>query len=153
MTSYKPSLLHGSCECGTCTFDVRVVPSARFICHCTICQAFTGKSYADMTIVRAKHVELTNEDQISFKKYRPPPNIDRGLCFKCKKPVVEFGGFGALKWAFIPVSNFESQGLLPMPQMHIFYDRHLKDAPDGLPRHSGYLRSQLAIGRMLIGTL
>lgn len=60
-----------------------------------------------MTIVRAKHIKLTNADQISFKKYRPPPNIDRGLCLQCKKPVVEFGGFAALKWAFIPASNFD----------------------------------------------
>ena len=106
-----------------------------------------------MTIFRAKHVKLTNADQISFKKYRPPPNIDRGLCRQCKKPVVEFGGFGAFKWAFIPASNFESQEMLPMPQMHIFYDKHMKDALDNLPKHSGYLGSQLAIGKMMMSTL
>ncbi len=153
MTSYTPSKLHGSCECGTCSFDVTIVPTARFICHCTICQAFTGKPYADMTIVRAKHITLANSDQISFKKYRPPPNIERGLCLRCKEPVVEYGGLGALKWAFIPTSNFESQDMLPMPQMHIFYDKHLKDALDNLPKHSGYLRSQLAIGKMMMSTL
>ncbi|MGH8007877.1 MAG: GFA family protein [Candidatus Binatia bacterium] len=153
MTTYTPSLLHGSCECGTCAFDVRVTPTARFICHCTICQAFTGKSFSDVTVLRAKDVELTNADQISFKKYRPPFNLERGLCLKCKKPVLEFGGFGAFKLAFIPASNFESQHLLPMPQMHIFYHRRLKDALDDLPKHSGYLRSQLAIGRMLMGSV
>jgi len=153
MTSITPPLLHSSCECGTCVVDVRVVPSMRFICHCMICQAFTGKSYSDMTIVRAKHVELTNTDQISFKKYRPPPNVDRGLCRQCKHPVVEFGGFGTFKWAFIPTSNFESQGLLPMPQMHLFYERRLQDTLDNLPKHNGYLLSQLAIGRMLMSSL
>lgn len=106
-----------------------------------------------MTIMRAKHVKLTNADQISFKKYRPPPNIDRGLCLKCKKPVVEFGGFGAFKWAFIPTSNFESQGLLPMPKMHLFYERRVKDSQDTLPKHNGYILSQLAIGRMLMSNL
>ena len=146
------SPLHGACECGTCTFNISVLPSARLICHCTICQAFTGQSYSDVTIVRAKHVTLTNEDQIAFKKYRPPPNLSRGLCLRCKKPVLEFSGFGAFKWAFIPAGNFEIQSL-PMPQMHIFYDQHLEDAPDDLPKHSGYLRSQLAIVRMLMGTL
>lgn len=153
MTSHTPPLLHSSCECGTCVVDVTIAPSTRFICHCTICQAFTGKSYSDMTIVRAKHVKLTNSDQISFKKYRPPPNIDRGLCLKCKKPVVEFGGFGAFKWDFIPTSNFESQGLLPIPQMHLFYERRVKDTLDNLPKHNGYLLSQVAIGRMLMSNL
>ena len=147
------SLLHSSCECGTCIVDVNIVPSMRFICHCTICQAFTGKSYSDMTIVRAKHVDLTNANQISFRKYRPPPNIDRGLCLKCKKPVVEFGGVGIFKWAFIPTSNFESQGLLPMPQMHLFYERRLQDSLDNLPKHNGYFSSQLAIGNMLMNSL
>ena len=153
MTSYTTPKLHGACECGTCAFDLNIVPSVRFICHCTICQAFSGKPYADMTIVRAKHLKLTNADQISFKKYRPPPNIDRGLCLNCKKPVVEFGGFGALKWAFIPASNFESQALLPTPQFHLFYDKHVKSASDNLPKHSGYIRSQLAIGKMLMSAL
>ena len=153
MKSYTPPLLHGACECGTCAFDLNIVPSARFICHCTICQAFTGKSYSDMTIVRAKHLTLMNEDQISFKKYRPPPNIDRGLCVSCKKPVVEFGGFGALKWAFIPASNFEFQALLPAPQLHLFYDKHVKSASDDLPKHSGYIRSQIAICGMMMNTL
>ena len=153
MTSYTTPKLQGACQCGTCTFDLKIVPSARFICHCTICQAFTGNSYADMTIVRAKHFKLTNADQISFKKYRLPPNIDRGLCLRCKKPVVEFGGFGTLKWAFIPASNFESQMLLPAPQMHLFYNRYLKNAIDDLPKHCGYLRSQLAIFKMLVSAM
>src|SRR5690242_3449915 len=105
-------LLQGTCECGICAFDVNALPSARLICHCTICQAFTGKSYTDVAIVRAKHVKLRNEDRISFKKYRPPPNLARGLCLKCKKPVVEFSGYGVFKWAFIPAGNVESQRLL-----------------------------------------
>ena len=150
MRNYTTAKLHGACECGTCAFDLNIVPTERFICHCTICQAFSGKPYADMTLVRAKHLTLTHVDQISFKKYRPPPNIDRGLCLKCKKPVVEFGGFGALKWAFIPASNYESQTLLPAPQLHIFYDKHVKNALDNLPKYSGYMRSQMAIGKMLM---
>lgn len=150
MTTYTQSLLHGSCECGTCAFDVKATPTARLICHCKICQGFTGKSFSDVTVLRAKHVELTNADQISFKKYRPPPNLARGLCLKCKKPVVEFLGFGTFKLAFIPSSNFVSQDLLPMPHMHIFYERRVKDALDNLPKHSGYFSSQLAIGRMLM---
>jgi hypothetical protein len=150
MAADIPFPLHGSCACGTCAFDVKATPTARLICHCAICQAFTGKAFADVTVLRAKHVELTNADQISFKKYRPPPNLARGHCLKCKTPVVEFFGFGAFKLTFIPTSNFESQDLLPMPHMHIFYERRVKDVMDNLPKHSGYFPSQLAIGRMLL---
>lgn len=150
MTSYTTPKLHGACECGICAFELSVTPTTRFICHCTICQAFTDKPYADMTIVRAKHLRLINVDKISFEKYRPPPNINRGLCLNCKKPVVEFGGLGPLKWVFIPASNFESQALLSAPQTYLFYNRHVTEALDNLPKHSGYFRSQIAIGKMLI---
>ncbi len=152
MNIHTPSLLHGACTCGTCAFDVKAIPTARLICHCNICQGFTGKAFADVTVIRAKHIQLTNADQISFKKYRPPPNLARGLCIHCKKPVVEFLGFGAIKLAFIPSSNFASQDLLPLPHMHIFYDRRLKDAQDKLPKHSGYFQSQLAIGKMMLSS-
>ncbi|MFD0913388.1 GFA family protein [Methylophilus luteus] len=153
MTKYTPSLLHGSCECGTCTLDAKVIPTARLICHCTICQRFMGKSFSDVTVIAAKQLEVKNIEQISFKKYRPPPNLARGLCLNCKKPVVEFIGFGPFKLAFIPSSNFESQHLLPAPYMHIFYEKRLENAPDNLPKYNGYISSQLAIGKMLISRL
>ncbi len=153
MTTERLSLMHGSCECGTCAFEVRTTPAARFICHCTVCQAFTGKPFSDVTVLRAKDVTLTNADQISFKKYRLPPNINRGLCRKCGKPILEVGGFGPFKLIFLPTSNFECQDLLPTAQMHMFYHRRLKDSQDGLPKHSGYLRSELALGRMLMRSL
>ncbi len=153
MITERLSPMHGSCECGTCAFEVRATPAARFICHCTICQAFTGKPFSDVTVFRAKDVALTNADYISFAKYRPPPNFNRGRCRECGKPVVEVAGFGSFKIIFIPTSNFERQDLLPTAQMHVFYHRRLKDSQDDLPKHSGYLRSELAIGRMLMRSL
>ena len=145
MTTDRPALLHGSCECGTCTFEVKAPPTERFICHCLFCQAFVGKPFTDVTVLRAKDVVLTNADQISFKKYRfLPPNLergrcckwgnpDRGRCRKCGKPVVETIGFGPFKWIFIPSGNFERQELLPAAQMHTFYRLREKDSPDSFP--------------------
>jgi hypothetical protein len=101
------SPMHGSCDCGTCAFEVRTTPAARFICHCTICQAFTGKPFFDVTVLRAKDVVWTNADHISFNKYRLPPNINRGRCRECGKPVVEVGGFGPFKFTLsqLAISN------------------------------------------------
>lgn len=88
--------LRGSCECGACSFEVHTAPKARFRCHCLICQAFNGKPFADVVAVRAKDVVLKNAGNISFKKYRPPPNFNRGVCRTCGKPIVEVAGFQAL---------------------------------------------------------
>ncbi|WP_152223189.1 GFA family protein [Pseudomonas sp. SCB32] len=141
---------HASCECGACRFEVAAVPAARFVCHCRLCQAFTGKAFSDVTILRASGVEVIGAENIAFRKYRPPPNISRGLCRHCGKPAIEFGGFGPVKIAFIPSSNFSRKDLLPPVVMHIFYHRRTSDALDDLPRYSGYLRSNLAVARLVV---
>ena len=134
--------LHGSCDCGTCAFEARKIPTARFICHCTICQAFTGKPFSDVTVLRARDVVLKNAHRIEFKKYRRlPPNLNRGRCANCGKPIVETAPAGPFKMLFIPSSTFASPHLLPPVQMHIFYNRRLQDARDDLPKRI------VAIGR------
>lgn len=141
--------LTASCPCGSSHFDVTARPFARFICHCTICQAFTGKPYSDVVLLKQSEVRLPDGHRIVFRKYRPPPNIVRGNCPDCGKPVIEFGGFGPLATAFVPVGNLADTSLLPPPSMHIFYHRRIADAADGLPKYSGYFRSEMAIVGLL----
>jgi hypothetical protein len=150
MTIQSTSVLRSSCECGTCRCDAHTLPKARFICHCTICQTFTGQAFSDVSVFRAADISLTNADQIVFKKYRSPPNINRGLCRQCGKPALEAAGSGPFKILFVPTPNFEQCDLLPPVRMHVFYNRRLADADDALPKHSGYFRSQIAIGRLLM---
>jgi hypothetical protein len=153
MTTDTSSLLRGACECGACSFEVRTLPKARFRCHCLICQAFNGNPFADVVAVHAKDVVLNNAGNIAFKKYRPPPNFDRGVCRVCGKPVVEIAGFGAFKVMFIPASNFESFARLPPVRLDIFYHRRVQDMPDELPKYSGYFSSELAVGKLIMGGL
>lgn len=143
-------LFQGACSCGACQFQVHAQPLARFICHCTICQAYTGQAFSDVTLLRAKHVTVSNMDKIAFKKYRLPPNIARGSCLSCGKPVLEFGGFGPLKLAFIPTSNYIAPQNLPPAAMHIFYHRRVAAVDDTLPKYSGYLNSEWAVARLLM---
>ncbi|RWO33525.1 MAG: hypothetical protein EOS10_07485 [Mesorhizobium sp.] len=145
--------LHGSCECGACSFEVRTAPKGRFRSHCLICQAFNGKPFADVAAVRAKGVVLKNAGNISFKKYRPPPNFNRGACRTCGKPVVEVAGFGPFKTMFIPASNFEPGARLPPVRMDIFYHRRVLDMPGSLRKYSGYYPSLLAVGKMIMSGL
>lgn len=112
-------------------------------------QPLDGKSYADVVVVRAKHVTLKAADNIAFKKYRSPPNFDRGLCRACGKPVVEIMGAGPFKVMFIPASNFETESQLPAIKMDIFYHRRVSDMPDNLPKYRGYWSSELAVGKLI----
>ncbi|TDW25263.1 hypothetical protein EV128_119135 [Rhizobium azibense] len=150
MTTHTSLRLRGSCECSGCSFEVHTLPKARFRCHCLICQAFNDKSFADVVAVRAKDVVLKNAGNISFKKYRPPPNFNRGVCRTCRKPVVEVVGAGLFKVVLIPASNFEPDALLPPVRMDIFYHRRVLDIPGNLPKYSGYFASELAVGKMIM---
>ncbi|MBY3181099.1 GFA family protein [Rhizobium sp. 25PS6] len=153
MTTDTSSRLRGACECGACSFEVHTSPKARFRCHCLICQAFNGKLFADVVAVRAKDVTLKGADNISFKKYRSPPNFDRGLCRTCDNPVVEVMGAGPLKVMFIPTSNFGPETRLPPVRMDIFYHRRVMDMADSLPKYSGYFASEFAVGKLIMGGL
>ena len=54
---------------------------------------------------------------------------------------------------FIPASKFQPMARLPPVRLDIFYHRRVHDMPDGLPKYSGYYRSELAIGKMIMGGL
>lgn len=142
-----------SCECGCCQFEIRSQRLARFICHCTICQSYTGNAFGDVAVVRAGSVEVTGKENIAFRKYRLPPNISRGLCRSCGKPAIEYGGFGPGKVALIPAANFAPDDHLPTPSMHIFYHRRKADSYDSLPKYSGYFRSEFAVGGLIMKVL
>lgn len=138
-----------SCSCGACAFQVRTRPIARFFCHCTICQAYTGRPFSDVTVLRAKDVDVQAGSPIVFKKYRPPPNVNRGRCTVCDKPAIEFFGAGPLKLALIPTSNYPRIETLPDPALHVFYDRRTAEVADDLPKVSGYVVSQTRLVALL----
>lgn len=137
--------LAASCDCGASRFQVNARPFARFICHCTICQAYTGKACSDVTVLRARDVELADESPVNYRKHRLPPNIARGSCPSCGKPVIEFGLAGPARLAFVPAANYADASSLPPASLHLFYHRRLRDAQDRLPKHCGYFASQLAV--------
>jgi len=142
------------CHCGESAFTVQGRPLLRFICHCRICQAFNKGPYGDVTVFRRGDVTLPEGHRIEFQTYRPPPNVQRGKCPACDRPVVEFLNAGPLPGlAIVPSANFPDPAVLPGPALHIFYDRRVADAEDSLPRYSGYWSSELALGRRLMGAL
>lgn len=153
MTAETLLPLRGSCDCGACSLELHTSPKARFRCHCLLCQAFNGKPFADVVAVRAKQVVLKDAGNISFRKYRPPPNFNRGACRICGKPVVEVAGVWPFKVMFIPVSTFEPEANLPPVRMDIFYHRRVLDMPGSLPRYSGYFPSLLAVGKLIMSGL
>jgi hypothetical protein len=151
MSEHNSPQLVGGCECGTFSFKASKAPTTRFICHCLLCQAFTGKPFSDVSVMMAHQITMTGTKSLIHKKYRLPPNIDRTRCAKCGKPAMETMGVGPLKLVFVPSDNFASVELLPPVQMHIFYNRRLSDAVDSLPKYERYWPSEIAVIKKVIG--
>jgi hypothetical protein len=141
-----------ACPCGASRLDVSGRPLVRLLCHCTICQAFNGRPYADVMAFWAGSVALQSGHKVEFKRYRPPPAARRGHCRSCSAPVVEFFRLAPfVHLAFVPSRLFPDQAALPPPALHIFYHRRLSDIADDLPKVSGYWPSELAVARRVFG--
>ena len=142
------------CPCGATEFTTTGAPLFRFLCHCTICQEFNATPFADVVVFRATDVARPAPEKVAFRTYRPPPNVQRGKCTECERPVIEvFESPLMPDLVMVPHHMFQADGRLPEPSAHVFYHRRVGDAHDTLPKHHGYWGSQLAFGKFLLGSL
>ncbi|WP_435949294.1 GFA family protein [Psychrobacter sp. DM8] len=137
----------GSCSCYSNTYTINYAPIGRFICHCTICQEYTGKAYNDVTVLFKSDLSELDINKTRFRRWKLPPNINRGLCKRCHKPSVEKAMGGALM--LVPTDNYPNVDALPDPTMHLFYDSRVEDIEDDLPKYKGFAQSQTMIVKAL----
>lgn len=142
------------CECGQVKFTLTSKPLLRLVCHCEICQKFNQSDSADILVFRQKDVELSDEHNIEFKTYRPPPAVQRGKCLTCLKPAIELFDVPFLpKLSMVPRENMPQGFELPKASFHMFYHRRVNDVLDDLPKLNGYFSSQVAFMRELFSAL
>ncbi|MFT5573671.1 MAG: hypothetical protein ACI9FR_002606 [Cryomorphaceae bacterium] len=142
------------CECGSVSYLVPSKPLFRMYCHCSICQKFNDAAYGDICVYRSADVERPKEGLVKFSTFRPPPNVQRGKCTSCKKPAIEILEAPLFpKLILVPGSMLRNRDLLPESVGHVFYEGRVADVQDGLPKHNGYLKSQLVFGKHLLEML
>lgn len=137
----------GSCSCYSNTYTINAKPGGRFICHCTICQEYTGQAYNDVTVLLKSDVSQLNLIRTKFRRWKLPPNISRGLCTRCNKPSIEMAVGGTLM--LVPTTNYPDVVALPEPSMHLFYNRRVEDMDDNLPKYNGFVQSQAMMVKAL----
>jgi hypothetical protein len=144
----------GQCSCGFIRFSITGPALLRAYCHCTICQEFNQVPFADVTAFRAKDVVIADESDIVYKSYKKGSGIQRGKCKMCDKPAIEQFSLPLLpKLTIIPSENINNAEFLPDPVCHIFYDSHIVDIDDELPKYHGFIKSQLTFTRRLLSAL
>ena len=137
----------GSCRCGIARFSILGRPLFRAYCHCLICQKYNESDYADITVFYRKDVSLEDESAVAFRVHQQPPLLKRGTCKSCGKPAIERLTIPPMpRMAVVPSYNFQEQGFLPKPELHIFYHRRKNDIVDNLPKYNTFVSSQFRFG-------
>lgn len=106
--------LEGRCLCGSVTLTLTAAHQEIDVCHCSMCQQWTGSMYAG---IESDGVELSGADHITT--YRSSDWAERAFCSKCGS---------SLWYKFLPTGNrtfvaglFDLPDALPIKQQ-IFVD-------------------------------
>lgn len=143
--------INGQCSCKNVSFELKASPLSRVLCHCTICQSFNDADYGDVAIFRAKDVVMPEEDRVNYQAFTKPAIVHRGKCKACAKPAIEYVSLPLTpKLVIVPIASIQDPDLIPEASMHIFYHSRKNEIEDALPKYSGYLKSQMALGLVLI---
>ena len=141
------SIIQGGCSCGANRFSITQPPIVRFYCHCSICQAYNNQHYSDVAVFLKADVIQEKLQDTHFKRYRLPPNIQRGKCTRCNHPSIEKGFKDQL--VLVPVANLEHPEQLEPATVHVFYDCRVTDVHDDVPKYEGYLKSQTLLSYLV----
>lgn len=141
------------CGCNTVELQIKGPPLFRGYCHCTTCQQYTGRAYSDVSIFRASNVDISDESSVEFKTYQKPPLVQRGKCVSCQGATHEKVSMPLLPDLIIVASELLPEKLSVEPSMHMFHHRRVNDIADGVSKHSGFMKSQLAFMSQLFAAL
>lgn len=140
-----------ACPCGNVSFSILGPPLFRILCHCTICQRFNDAPFADVVIYDASSVGEPGPGTVDYDTYKPPPNLKRGKCAACGAAAIEKLTVPLLpRLTMVPAAVHSSDADIPAPRAHIFYGTRQEDAGDALPKHVGFIASQLAFVKHFI---
>lgn len=99
--------MKGHCLCGAVTIDLRDAHQEVDVCHCSMCQRWTGSMYAG---IEGEDFAVTGEDHIT--SYQSSDWAERAFCAQC----------GSCLWyKFLPTGN------------RTFLAGLFEDLPKGLP--------------------
>ena len=123
-----PVVHHGECPCGSVVIETYTEPIMVFTCHCTHCQAYTGKSFSSTSWFWKAAVSFSGDvTYTTTSVHGGLVGLDRGKCSKCNSPVIEIGR-GLLKGSICPSAS----ALNLQPTFNLFYNSGRKEGTMGL---------------------
>lgn len=137
------------CACGQTQLSVAKPPMLRFHCHCTICQTLYKLPFSDVTVMWEGNAQLKKVDKVEYQ--RPGLLLRRGVCTACQQPIfATMALFPGIRLGFIPGNRYNDQTVLPKASAHIFYHRSQQAMDDGIPKYTGFIKSELVITWLIL---
>ncbi|APR85599.1 Gfa-like protein [Minicystis rosea] len=130
--------VHGSCLCGTVTFEAGP-PFLRMIhCHCSRCRKSTGTGHGTNLVVEPGKLRwLSGEEAISRYDHPTAKSFGKWFCKSCGSPVPRLNRSGT--FVVIPAGSLDTTPPIA-PTDHIFWGSRAPWActSGGLPTHDEY---------------
>jgi hypothetical protein len=124
----------GGCLCGAVRFEVTGPPDKVGICHCRMCQRWTGSAFAaGVRFPRTAFRFTKGEPQV----YRSSAIMERGFCGDCGSPLIYWYTTEkkATDRVWLSLGNFDDPSAFA-PEYHYAVETQMNWLPDdGLPRH------------------
>ena len=84
MTSF-----HGSCLCGSITFELSAEPTGLTYCHCVSCRKARGTAFAVNAAIDRADVSL-EDSAATLREFESSPGKMRAFCSRCGSPVFAY---------------------------------------------------------------
>ncbi len=123
----------GGCLCGQVRFEVTEKALGSMLCHCRMCQRFSGAPMLEGTTFAASAFRLTKG---KVKIYQSSLIAERGFCGKCGSPILYQGRVGYwTQWIVVTTGSFDTPERFP-PTYHLGTESMLGwlKVADDLPR-------------------
>ena len=135
MKEYSKPPYHGSCLCGSITYEVDKIEAHMAHCHCIMCRKFHGAAFASFGEAKPENFRWLKGDD-HLVEYLGTNNSIRRFCKTCGSSMTfqpSFDNGGLIEFALGTLdSNIDSK-----PDGHIFldYKANWYDVEGDLPKH------------------
>lgn len=129
----KPPLITGGCLCGNVRYQATAKPLGSMLCHCRICQRFSGAPVLGGTTFLTDALSFTGCEPEFYQSSRI---ARRGFCRECGTAIVYQGLLGAwTRWTMIFTASLDEPEKFP-PTYHLGIESRMPwiGIHDDLPR-------------------
>lgn len=129
----KPTLITGGCLCGKVRYQATEKPLGSMLCHCRMCQRFSGAPVLGGTTFLTEALTFTGCEPTYYASSKI---ARRGFCAECGTALVYQGTLGVwTKWTMIFTASLDEPEKFP-PTYHLGIESTMPwlDIHDDLPR-------------------